>query len=84
MDLSIYFFLFDPTKKKNYIYIYIYIYISWPIGIIIEVLKFWESWVPLLVESYQRLKIWYLMPPYLTLSIIWYGSKVSVSIQGKE
>ena len=28
------------------------------------------------VESYQRLKKWYLMTPYLTLSIIRYGSRV--------
>ena len=28
------------------------------------------------VESYQRLKKWYLMPPWLTLSIIRYGSRV--------
>ena len=28
------------------------------------------------VESYQRLKKWYLMPPCLTLSIIRYGSRV--------
>ena len=26
---------------------------------------------------------WCLMPPYLTLSIIWYGSRVSRAIQGK-
>ena len=29
------------------------------------------------------LKKWYLMPPCLTLSIIWYGSRVSGAIQGK-
>ena len=28
------------------------------------------------IESYHRLKKWYLMPPYLTLSIIRYGSRV--------
>ena len=36
------------------------------------------------VESYQRLKKWYLMRPCLTLSIIRYGSRVSGAIQGKE
>ena len=35
------------------------------------------------VESYQRLKKWYLMPPYLTLSIIRYGSRVNWSNPGK-
>ena len=36
----------------------------------------WENWVQSQVESYQRLKKWYLMPPCLTLSIIRYGSRV--------
>ena len=35
-----------------------------------------ETWVQSQVESYQRLKKWYLMPPCLTLSIIRYGSRV--------
>ena len=35
------------------------------------------------VESYQRLKKWYLMPPCLTLSIIRYGSRVKWSNLGK-
>ena len=35
------------------------------------------------VESYQRLKIWYLMPPFLTLSIIMYGSRVKWSNSSK-
>ena len=30
----------------------------------------WETWVQSQVESYQRLKKWYLMPPCLTFSII--------------
>ena len=34
-----------------------------------------ESWV----ESYQRLKKWYLIPPYLTLGIIRYRSRVKWS-----
>ena len=29
-----------------------------------------EDWVQSQVELYQRLKKWYLIPPYLTLSII--------------
>ena len=36
------------------------------------------------VESYQRLKKWYLMPPCLTFSIIRYRSRVSGAIRGKE
>ena len=36
------------------------------------------------VESYQRLKKWYLMPPCLSLSIIRYRLKVSGAIYGKE
>ena len=35
-----------------------------------------ETWVQSQVESYQRLKKWYLMPPCLTLSIIRCGSRV--------
>ena len=34
------------------------------------------------VESYQRLKKWYLMPPCLTLNIIRYGSRVKCSNPG--
>ena len=36
-----------------------------------------------LVESYQRFKKWYLMPPCLTLSIIMYGSRVKWSNPGE-
>ena len=42
-----------------------------------------EIWVQSPVESYQRLKKWYLMPPCLTLSIIRYGSRVKWSNPGK-
>ena len=35
------------------------------------------------VESYQRLKKWYLIPPCLTLSIIRYVSRISGAIHGK-
>ena len=42
-----------------------------------------ETWVQYKVESYQRLKKWYLMPPCLTLSIIRYGSRVKWSNPGK-
>ena len=42
-----------------------------------------ETWVQSQVESYQRLKKWYLMPPCLTLSILRYGSRVKWSNPGK-
>ena len=35
------------------------------------------------VESYQRLKKWYLMPPCLTLSIIRYRSRIKWRNPGK-
>ena len=38
-----------------------------------------ETRVQFQVESYQRLKKWYSMPPCLTLSIIRYGSRVKWS-----
>ena len=43
-----------------------------------------ETLVQSQVESYQRLKKWYLMPPCLTLSIIRYGSRVKWSNPEKE
>ena len=42
-----------------------------------------ETWFQSQVESYQRLKKWYLMPPCLILSIITYGSRVKWSNPGK-
>ena len=42
-----------------------------------------ETWVQSPVESYQRLKKWYLMPPCLTLSIIRYWSRVKWINPGK-
>ena len=42
-----------------------------------------ETWVQSQVESYQRLKKWYLMPSCLTLSIIRYRSRVKWSNAGK-
>ena len=43
-----------------------------------------ETGVQFQVESYQRLKKWYLMSLCLPLSIITYGSRVSGAITGKE
>ena len=42
-----------------------------------------ETWVQSQVESYQRLKKWYLMLPCLTLNIIRSGSRVMWSNLGK-
>ena len=42
-----------------------------------------KTWVQSQVESYQRLKKWYLMPPCLTPSIIRYRSRVKWSNPGK-
>ena len=39
----------------------------------------WEIRVKCQVESYQRLKKWYLMPPCLTLSIVRYVSRIKWS-----
>ena len=63
------------------IYIYTYIYICtytghWAIRVLECSPMARETWVQSQVESYQRLKKWYLMPPCLTLSIIRYGSRV--------
>ena len=43
-----------------------------------------ETGVQSLVESYQRLKKWYLIPPYLTLGIIRYISRVNWSNPRKK
>ena len=43
-----------------------------------------ETWVQFQVESYQRLKKWYLIPPCLTLSIIRYRSRIKWSKPGKK
>ena len=67
------------TYDKDNIYIYIYIYIWWlecsPMAR--------ETGVQSQVQSYQRLKKWYLVPPCLTVSIIRWGSRVKWSNLGK-
>ena len=68
-------------QHKN-VYIYIYIYMN-------RTLAWWLECSPMAkvqsqVESYQRLKKWYLMPPCLTLSIIRFGSRVKWSNSGKR
>ena len=42
-----------------------------------------ETWVQSQVESYQRLKKWYLMLPCLAVSIIRFGSRVKWSNPGR-
>ena len=42
-----------------------------------------ETWIQSLVESYKRLKKWYLMPSCLILSIMRYGSRLEWSNPGK-
>ena len=44
----------------------------------------WETSVQSQVELYQRLKKWYLMTPFLILSIIRYGSRVKWVNPGKR
>ena len=39
----------------------------------------WETGIQSQVETYQRHKKWYLMPPCLTLSIVRYGSRIKWS-----
>ena len=62
-------------------------YTTWhipDIGMMVRVFAYGpETWVQSQVESYQRFKKWYLMLPCLTLSIIWYGSRVKWSNPGK-
>ena len=61
------------------------LYLKRPIGLIGWVFtNGQETRVQSQVESYQRLKKWYLMSPCLTLSIIRYRSRVKWSNQGKE
>ena len=70
-------FIWKPTV---YIYIYIYIYSGLEVSVFAKGLGNQGS---VLIESYQRLKKWYLMPLCLTLSIIKYGSRVKWSNPGK-
>ena len=49
------------------------------ISVMNSIILYKETWVQSQVESYQRVKKWYLMPPCITLSIIRYGSGVKWS-----
>ena len=68
------------TKKKQVTSFLFYLLAKWlecsPL--------FWETGVQFQVESYRRLKKWYLMPPCFTHTIIKYGSRLSGQIQGEK
>ena len=79
----------QKSSIKYFITIFVfYNYIpfsKWPMGLVVECLpKVRETGVQSKVESNQRLKKWYLIPPCLTFSIIRYVSRVKWSNQGKE
>ena len=58
---------------------------DWLIGLVVECSSMaWVTGVQSQVESYQRLKKWYLIPSFLTLSIIRCISRVKWSEQYKE
>ena len=69
----------------EYLFLVDYIYIlDWLIGLVVECSPIaWETGVQSQVETYQRLKKWYLIPPCLTLSIIRYVLRVKGSNPGK-
>ena len=58
--------LWKAKSTKNVLIFIVFIFRQWP----------GKHWFNPWIESYQRLKKWYLMPPCLTLSIIRYGSRV--------
>ena len=64
-----------------------YVIYIWTLYVHFTHIRIWvcytETCVQSQVESYQRLKKWYLMPLCLTLSIIRYGSRVKWSNQEK-
>ena len=85
MYAYIYFCVVISVCVCVYIYIYIYIYIN--AGSLIEWVECSvmarEIGIQSQVESYQRLKKWYLMPLCLVLSVKRYGSRVNGAIQEK-
>ena len=74
-------FLSHRQSHHNYNYYFI---TNQPIGLVVECSPMGrKTGVQSQVESYQRLKKWYLIPPGLTLSIIRYVSRVKWSNLGK-
>ena len=60
------------------------LYLYWTLAWWLECLPMArETWVQSQVESYQRLKKWYLMAPCLTLNNIRWGARVKWSNLGK-
>ena len=70
-------------KKKISIFSMLYLRVMYISKWLECSLMAWETWVQSQVESYQRLKKWYLIHSCLTLSIIRYGSRVKWSNPGK-
>ena len=76
--------VFSSTVEHSDIIIQHQIHLDWAIGLVVECLPMArETGVLSQIESYQRLKKWYLIPPYWTLSIIRYISRVKWSNPGK-
>ena len=71
-------------KENEYVVIYLCHFIYRTLAWWLECLpRTRETWVHSHVESYQRLKKWYLMPLCLTLSIIRHGSRIKWGNPGK-
>ena len=73
-------------STRNYwdLFTFVTILANRPIGLVVECsLKARKARVQPQIESYQRLKKWYLLPPCLTLSIKRYVSRVGWSNPGK-
>ena len=93
LSIYIYIYIYIYMYMCLCVWVHIFIYLSLFLSIyfsLYRTLAWWleclpmarETWVRSQVESYQRLKKWYLMPPCLTLSIIRYGSRVKWSNPG--
>ena len=69
-----------------YIYIYMHIHIYGLVDIYIYIYIYIWAGRPVFNprSTVRRLKTWYLMPPYFTLSIIKYGTRISGAILGME
>ena len=72
--IYIYIYIFYIYMFTHYISMYIYNQFIGLVGRVFANVQ--EMCVQFQVESYQRLKKWYLVPSCLTLSIIWYISRV--------
>ena len=71
------------------LYTHMHVYMNerkyWPLCLVVECTPITQkTGDQSQVESYQRLKKWYLIPPCLTLSIIRYVSRVKWGNPGNE